>query len=46
MAESKIVVQVILDNKALQTGSAQTKRVLDDVSKSTSNFQKGSRKDK
>ena len=40
MAESKIVVQVILDNKALQTGSTQTKRVLDDVSKSTSNFQK------
>jgi hypothetical protein len=40
MAESKIVVQVILDNKALQTGSAQTKKVLDDVSKSTSNFQK------
>jgi hypothetical protein len=40
MAESKIVVQVILDNKALQAGSAQTKKVLDDVSKSTSNFQK------
>ena len=40
MAESKIVIQVILDNKALQTGSKQTKQALDKVSESTSNFQK------
>ena len=40
MAESKIVIQVILDNKALQTGSTQTKQALDKVSESTSNFQK------
>jgi len=32
MAESKIIIQVLLDNQQLQAGSSQTKRVIDQVS--------------